>query len=1056
MRRIMGVLIGIRVYGIAWLVLLFAASGAGAAEYRGQVVFNGLGVPGAVVTASQGDRKLSVITDAQGAYSFPDLPEGAWSIRVEMQAFSALRKDVTIGQATVSEKWELTLLPVDQIEGLQTPPPAAAPGLSGPASAAGAKPAKAAGRKGADAAPANTQTPFQRTDVNATGEIPQAGSNAVSASTAADEAFANQDPADLSRRAADGFLISGTANNSASSPFALSRSFGNARGGLGPLYTGNIGFVIGNSALDARAYSLSGMDTEKPSYNHMQGMFSFQGPLRIPYLWRNGPTVYVGGQFVRNRDVRTESGMVPTPAERGGDLSQAAAQIYDPETGQPFENNGIPVNRISPQAAFLLSLYPLPNFSGDPRYNYQVPVAGATHQDSIQAGFGHGNVLKNYYSGSFSIASSRSDSQNLLGLVDTNRTLGSNAALGWRHGFTQRLFSSFGYTFNHVSTKIVPFFANRTNISGLAGINGNNQEPLNWGPPNMLFMGGLQPLSDTTPADARNQTSAVTAGNTWSYRAHTVSFGGQFRRQQINTISQQDPRGTFTFTGASTLGPSPGGAAVAGARNDFAGFLLGIPDTLSIAFGNADKYFRWSSYEAYVADDWRVNPNLTLNIGLRWEYSAPVTELYGRLVNLDISGGFSTASPVVASHPVGPITGAAYADSLVDPDRNAFQPRIGVSWRPTAASSIVVRAGYGIYSNAPPYLSIATQMAQQSPLSKSLRLQNTDANPLTIADGFNAPANTTANIFAVDPKLRLGYLHIWQISIQRDLPFAMQVILAYQGTRGRHALQQFLPNTYPLGAVNPCPSCPSGFVYMTSDGTSNREAGTIQIRRRLRSGFSATLDYTYSKSIDDAAPGGNQTTAVFTAQDWLNPGAERALSSFDQRHQLGSSFQYTSGMGMAGGTLLKGWKGALLKQWTVSGQINAASGYPLTPIFPAAVSGTGVTGPLRPDLTGADIEAAPAGLHVNPAAFTAPEAGRWGNAARNSIPGPSQFGLNASLARTFRTGDRTSLDLRVDANNVLNHVTFPSWNTAVGSAQFGLPVTANAMRNVRTTVRWRF
>ena len=272
MRRIMGVLIGIRVYGIVWLVLLFAASGAGAAEYRGQVVFNGLRVPGAVVTASQGDRKLSVITDAQGAYSFSDLPEGAWSIRVEMQAFSPLRKDVTIGPAAVSEKWELTLLPVDRIEGLQTPPPATAPGLSGPAAAAGAKPAKAAGRKGADAAPANTQTPFQRTEVNATGAIPPTGSNALAASTEADEAFANQDPADLSRRAADGFLISGTANNSASSPFALSRSFGNARGGLGPLYTGNIGFVLGNSALDARAYSLSGMDTEKPSYNHMQGM----------------------------------------------------------------------------------------------------------------------------------------------------------------------------------------------------------------------------------------------------------------------------------------------------------------------------------------------------------------------------------------------------------------------------------------------------------------------------------------------------------------------------------------------------------------------------------------------------------------------------------------------------------------------------------------------------------------------------------------------------------------------------------------------------------------
>jgi len=1042
-----------QIYRTVWLALLFAVTGAKAAEYRGRVIFNGLGVPGASVTASQGDQKFAAITDAQGVYLFPDLPEGTWNIRVEMQAFSPLQREVPIGPDTSAGTWELTLLPIDQVPGLQTPPPSTAVQSSQPDSETNASRGKDSDKKGDSAVPTSTQTPFLRADVNATGALTQtqAGSDTVSASPES----GNQNPEELSQRAADGFLINGTANNSASSPFAMSGAFGNVRGGNRPLYSGNIGFVIDHSALDARPYSLAGINTDRPTYNHMQGMFTFQGPLRIAHLIRNGPTVYLSGQFSRNRDVRTESGLMPTLAERSGDLSQTPVQIYDPATDQPFENNKIPLERISSEAAFLLTLYPLPNVAGNARYNYQIPVVGATHNDSIQAGFGKGNVLSNYYSGAFSIFSSRSDNQNLFGFLSRGRTLGGNVNLGWRHSFTQRLYSSIGYAFSHSFVKTEPFFGNRENISGLAGINGNNQEPLNWGPPTLAFMGGLQSLSDALPASTRNQSNTLSVGNVWSHRAHTVSFGGQFRRQQINTISQQNPRGAFTFTGASTLGSS-GGILASGARNDFAGFLLGIPDTLSIAFGNADKYYRWSSYEAYIADDWRVNPNLTLNIGLRWEYSAPMVELYGRLVNLDISRGFSEASPVVARDPVGPITGAHFADSLVDPDKTAFQPRIGIAWRPAASSSILVRGGYGIYYNTTPYQSIAMQMAQQSPLSKSLRLQNTAENPLTLADGFNAPPNSTANTFAVDPKLRIGYLHIWQMSIQRDLPFAMQVVVAYQGTRGRHALQQFLPNTYPLGAQNPCPSCPSGFVYMTSGGTSNREAGTIQLRRRLRNGFSASLDYTYSKSIDDAAPGGNQTAAVFTAQNWLNPGAERALSSFDQRHLLSASFQYTSGMGVAGGMLLKGWKGVLLKQWTFSGQIKASSGYPLTPIYPEAVAGTGVTGPVRPDYTGADIEAAPPGLHLNPDAYTAPAFGYWGNAGRNSIPGPSQFGFNASLARTFRTSDRTSLDLRVDANNVLNHVTFPSWDTTVGSTQFGLPLTANAMRNIQTTVRWRF
>ena len=154
--------------------------------------------------------------------------------------------------------------------------------------------------------------------------------------------------------------------------------------------------------------------------------------------------------------------------------------------------------------------------------------------------------------------------------------------------------------------------------------------------------------------------------------------------------------------------------------------------------------------------------------------------------------------------------------------------------------------------------------------------------------------------------------------------------------------------------------------------------------------------------------------------------------------------------------MVKGWRGALFKEWTVTSQINAGSGFPLTPVYPLAVRGTGVTGPVRPDYTGADVNAAPAGLHLNPAAYVAPAPGHWGNAGRNSITGPSQFTLNASLSRTFRMTDRINLDLRVDANNALNHVTFPSWNTTVGNAQFGLPTVANPMRSLQTTLRWRF
>jgi hypothetical protein len=158
--------------------------------------------------------------------------------------------------------------------------------------------------------------------------------------------------------------------------------------------------------------------------------------------------------------------------------------------------------------------------------------------------------------------------------------------------------------------------------------------------------------------------------------------------------------------------------------------------------------------------------------------------------------------------------------------------------------------------------------------------------------------------------------------------------------------------------------------------------------------------------------------------------------------------QYTTGMGTAGGTLLTGWKGALFKEWTFATQITAGSGLPETPVYLAPVQGTGVTGTIRPDYTG--------GSSRNPASYTAPLPGQWGSAGRDSITGPAQFTMNASLGRTFRVSDRLNLDLRVDSTNALNHVTYTAWNTIENSAQFGLPAAANTMRSMQTTLRLRF
>ena len=149
------------------------------------------------------------------------------------------------------------------------------------------------------------------------------------------------------------------------------------------------------------------------------------------------------------------------------------------------------------------------------------------------------------------------------------------------------------------------------------------------------------------------------------------------------------------------------------------------------------------------------------------------------------------------------------------------------------------------------------------------------------------------------------------------------------------------------------------------------------------------------------------------------------------------------------------WTGAPLRGWTVMTELRLGSGFPLTPILIAPVQGTGVTGSLRPDRTGTPLYTGASDGFLNPAAFALPAAGEWGNAGRNSITGPGQFSLDASIGRMFPLGG-ISLDLRVDFMNVLNHVTFPNWNTVVNSAQFGLPTRAHSMRTVRPSLRVRF
>src|SRR5271168_1084821 len=577
------------------LACLTVASVAFASEHHGQVTYNGLPLPGATITATQGARKLTTISNEDGSYAFSDLPDGTWHITIEMFCFAKLDEDITVAPTTPGLTWGLKLLPLAQILAQTRVQTAAAPVIAATA------PKPEAPKPGQPPAPEPAKAPED----------------------------ANQQPA-------DGFLVNGSVNNAATSQFTVAPAFGNTRSGTKGLYTGSIGLIANSSVFDAQQYSFTGASVAKPSYADLTGVATIGGPIRIPHLLPHGPNFFIAYQWTRNSNATTDPALVPTLAQRNGIFTNT---IYNPTTKLPYTGN-VP---ITPQAQALLNLYPLPNITDDHGYNYEVPILSRTHQDSLQSRLDKSFGQRNQVFGGYAFQSTRSNGANVFGFLDTSDILGMNSNVNWTHRFNHHIFTTLGFNFSRLRTLIKPNFEYSQNISAVAGITGNSPAPTDWGPPGLNFSSGITGLSDANSAFNRNRTDGFSASASWYHDKHNFTFGGDFRRQEFNYLAQQNPRGSFTFSGTATQSATGTGG------DPFADFLVGAPDASTIAFGNADKYFRQSVYDGYATDDWRLRPELTINAGLRWEYGAPLTELFNRLVNLDVNSNFTQVAPVLAS-----------------------------------------------------------------------------------------------------------------------------------------------------------------------------------------------------------------------------------------------------------------------------------------------------------------------------------------------------------------------------------------------------------------------
>jgi trimeric autotransporter adhesin len=1160
--------------------LLLVALQLHGAQYSGSVRAADQPVPGATITARQGETKVTAFTDENGRFQM-NLPSGDWDVQVEMFEFTSASEKVSAGIGPISKDWTLEMPRLDQRGGATaqaaaaTSAPAATgrrgrgqfrngggrggfpPGRGGaPTQADAAQPQltrpgfqSAAVRPTQTPAANNAQATLEVGDIGAgsleTGDAEEAflvnGSTSGGLGAASDDETRRQRAQGGGRGAAGGAGLgfadaslgggalglppgmSETSNDSLGlggfGASAINGGFGvgagaeggggpgggggfggpggggrgggrggggGGRGGGGrgggrgnqnarrgpyngqfanfgnrrrtqPPYTGSLSLTEQNSALNAAPFSLNGLASQKPYSSTNNFTATMGGPMVITKLlnWQraNFNFSYRGSLNLNGSNML---GTVPTDAERLGDFSGVKSIIYDPLNGAPFAGNMIPQSRIDQAAQTLLQYFPQPTYDNVVQ-NYRLITTAPNWSQTI--GVRVSAPINNKDRTNFNVQyqDRNSKSKQLFGYTDASDGYGLSASAGWSHSFAPRFNNTATLTFSRNITEGTPFFAYGQNIAAAAGITGTEQDPINYGPPTLSFT-NFSGLSDSAASISRNQTINFTDNITYVVRRkHNLTFGFLYRKLQQNSLNYANARGSFSFSGLLTSELNAQGQPVAGTGYDFADFLLGDPQSSSLRFGSANNYFRSWATSWFAQDDWRPLAGLTINVGLRYEYFAPYTELRGHLANLDVSPGF-TAVAVVTPGESGPYSGNV-PTSLVRSMPNNYSPRIGLAYRPWRKKSLIIRTGYSIFYSGSPYASIASSMAQQPPFAKTASISTNLLDPLTLENGFATSPNQTTNTFGVNPDYKIANAQTWNFTIQNTLPHGWVIETEYIGTKGTNLAITEQPDrvlagtsvgTQTLQIANT-----TGFSYLTSGANSIFNAGQARVTRRFTRGISSTILYTFSKSIDNASSFSGTGGTVVQYLD--NLGLERGLSTFDQRHNLQMTFLFSSPVGVRGMLRNGGWKTAALAGWTLSGTFAATSGTPLTAYVSGNLANTGglaAFGNIRAQATGLPVEG---GSYFNPAAFTTPVPGEFGDAGRDTIPGLFHLSVNASLNRAFRFGEsRRQLQLRINATNVMNHVTVTSVGTTVNSATYGLPTGASGTRTVSVLLRFNF
>ena len=821
-----------------------------------------------------------------------------------------------------------------------------------------------------------------------------------------------------------------------------------------------------NQALDARNF-FDGPD--KPPLTQDQFGFSVGGPVL------KGKTFFFAAtDFFRNREGLSALAAVPTQAERNGDLSAlcqtgftngicnapqpgstlSAVQIVNPLTGNPYPNNLIPSTDISPIATDILNLYPAApaGSTGAVAFAQSSPVQ--TENDfqgtyRVDHNFSDTKLLTLRYSfGNVNLFEPFAGSgQTVPGFGDYVTDRVQNAMIAFQQAIGHRGTNAIRLGFNRFQRDILTQ-NHHVNVGQEWGVDWLNVPSVAYGYPEIAVT-GFSSLGDNyaLPIARVTNTFQIGDGVSLDRGAHLFKMGGEFRALQLNGILDLLNRGSLSFFGGLS-------------GSGISDLLLGYPNLGIQVQADNPLAMRTKSVNLYFEDDWRILRNLTLNLGVRYEYNTPMIDPNNQMYTLDLKTGQIVQ---VGTNGV--------SRSGISADYNNFAPRVGISWSP--AKNWVVRSGYGIYYDAGMFTVNSAQYFNPPIFNLSVYVPSA-SGLLTLQQPFPSSAGFTPapSLNVLDPNLSTPYIQQWNLSVQRSLGSWGNFTTSYVGSKGTKLAQPYDLNQPPPSSgdlqtrraeQNPL-FANYGNIFMVGDG-GNSSYNSLQLlyNRTLGSRYSVWAGYTYSKSIDDASAFlGLQQDPNFP-QNSHDLAAERADSGFDVRHRFVVAFVAQLPHG---------------NMWTRNTQFRgiatAESGQPVTPLISSDNSNTGNTGSTagsdRPNVVGnwrtgscpnpnggAPIPVGTVNCWFNTSAFAIAPPYTFGNAGRNIITGPGYASFDLSLYRVFNLSERFKVSAEAQAFNLFNRANFQlPQNYADNPGTFGRIFSAQAPRQLQLAIRFAF